>query len=59
MAEDMTEDQKEMKKLLENHLVKTGDPRELGLDTNWDYYPYYGVRHNKNWKVDIKPSIKK
>ncbi|MFL2909718.1 MAG: hypothetical protein ACJZ70_04170 [Limisphaerales bacterium] len=48
-----------MKKLLENHLVKTGDPRELGLDTNWDYYPYYGVRHNKNWKVDIKPSIKK
>ncbi|MAJ17521.1 MAG: hypothetical protein CBC27_11470 [Opitutia bacterium TMED67] len=51
--------QKEMKKLLENHLVKTGDPRELGLDTNWDYYPYYGVRHNKNWKVDIKPSIKK
>ena len=51
--------QKEMKKLLENHLVKTGDPRELGLDTNWDYYPYYGVRHNKNWKVDIKPTIKK
>jgi arylsulfatase A-like enzyme len=40
---------------LQRHLAETKDPRELGLDAPWDYYPYYGNRKNKNWKVDTKP----
>ena len=49
----------EAKKLLsdklQSHLEETKDPRALGLDAPWDYYPYYGNRKNKNWKVDTKP----
>ena len=40
---------------LESHLIKTKDPRSLGLDAPWDYYPYYGRKRNKNWQVDAKP----
>ncbi|MFP6903898.1 MAG: sulfatase [Verrucomicrobiota bacterium] len=40
---------------LQAYLVRTGDPRALGLDAPWDYYPYYGQRRNKNWQVDPKP----
>ena len=36
-------------------LKKTKDPRALGQAAPWDYYPYYGYRRNKNWKVDPKP----
>ncbi len=49
---------KKMKKKLQKHLVKTKDPRALGLNAPWDYYPYYGLRRNKNWKVDSPPSNK-
>jgi len=34
---------------------KTGDPRSLGQDAPWDYYPYYGFRKNKDWVVAEKP----
>jgi arylsulfatase A-like enzyme len=37
---------------LERYTRKTGDPRALGKDAPWDYYPYYGVRRNKGWTVD-------
>ena len=47
--------QKKLSARLQEHLVRTGDPRALGLDALWDYYPYYGMRRNKNWKVDPKP----
>ena len=40
---------------LNNHLVKTRDPRALGLPAPWDHYPYYGLRRNKDWKVDPMP----
>ncbi|MFP6670658.1 MAG: heparan N-sulfatase, partial [Pirellulaceae bacterium] len=40
---------------LQDRLVQTKDPRALGLDAPWDYYPYYGLRRNKNWQVDQKP----
>lgn len=37
------------------HLIATKDPREIGGEANWDYYPYYGLRRNKDWTVDPKP----
>ena len=47
--------QKKLAAQLQEHLVRTKDPRALGLDAPWDYYPYYGLRRNKNWQVDPKP----
>jgi len=47
--------QKKLSVQLQKYLVHTRDPRALGLDAPWDYYPYYGRRLNKNWKVDPKP----
>ena len=37
------------------YLTQTEDPRALGKDAPWDFYPYYGVKRNKSWKVDLKP----
>ena len=37
------------------YLAQTEDPRALGEDAPWDFYPYYGLTRNKNWKVDPKP----
>ena len=37
---------------LMKRLAETGDPRALGKPAPWDYYPYYGRRVNKDWKVD-------
>jgi N-sulfoglucosamine sulfohydrolase len=45
----------QMSKALTQHLTETKDPRALGLDAPWDYYPYYGARLNRKWKVDPKP----
>lgn len=36
---------------LVQYLKETGDPRALGLDAPWDFYPYYGSRRNKDWTV--------
>ena len=49
--------QKKLRDRLFARLKKTGDPRALGQDASWDYYPYYGYRRNKDWKVDPKPVI--
>ena len=46
--------QKKLSTLLKQHLVSTQDPRALGLDALWDYYPYYGAMRNQNWKVDTR-----
>ncbi|PHS11179.1 MAG: hypothetical protein COA78_10190 [Blastopirellula sp.] len=35
-----------------DHLKETKDPRVIGGDVLWDYYPYYGARKNKNWAVE-------
>ncbi len=40
---------------LQRHLAETGDPRATGEEALWDYYPYYGLRRNKDWKVDPRP----
>ncbi len=37
---------------LEEYTARTGDPRALGKDAPWDYYPYYGSRKNLDWFVD-------
>ena len=47
--------QKKLSDQLKSHLVLTKDPRAIGLPAPWDYYPYYGLRRNKNWKVDSRP----
>ena len=52
---EYAEIQKKLATRLQEHLVRTKDPRALGLDAPWDYYPYYGAMRNKNWKVDPKP----
>jgi uncharacterized sulfatase len=52
---DFAETRKRLRNAIQRHLTKTKDPRALGLDAPWDYYPYYGLRRNKDWKVDAKP----
>ncbi|MCP4849450.1 MAG: sulfatase [Verrucomicrobiaceae bacterium] len=47
--------QKKLAAQLQDHLVRTKDPRALEIEAPWDYYPYYGTRRNKNWQVDLKP----
>lgn len=44
----------ELSTLLQEYTAMTGDPRALGKDAPWDYYPYYGLTINKNWTVDQK-----
>lgn len=47
--------QRKMRNRLMAYLTETKDPRIVGGNVDWDYYPYYGVRRNKDWKVDSKP----
>ena len=35
---------KKLSDRLQNHLVRTRDPRALGLAAPWDHYPYYGFK---------------
>ena len=44
---------------LNRYLEETKDPRALGLPAPWDYYPYYGLRRNKDWKVDARPTAER
>ena len=37
---------------LQEYTARTGDPRALGKEAPWDYYPYYGARKNRSWEVD-------
>ena len=48
--------QRTMRERLIAHLRSTRDPRIVGGNVDWDYYPYYGARRNKDWIVDPKPS---
>ena len=47
--------QTRMRQRLWAHLRSTQDPRVVGGRVDWDHYPYYGIRRNKDWKVDPKP----
>lgn len=40
---------------LQQYTARTGDPRALGKEAPWDYYPYYGTRKTPDWKVDEEP----
>lgn len=51
---EFAETRKRLRDALQQYLAKTKDPRALGLDAPWDYYPYYGRRRNKDWKVDTR-----
>jgi uncharacterized sulfatase len=44
--------QKSLRSQLFAHLTATQDPRVVGGVVDWDFYPHYGNRTNKNWKVD-------
>jgi len=46
--------QKSIREQLFDYLKKTKDPRLTGGPADWDYYPYYGLQKNKDWKVDEK-----
>jgi arylsulfatase A-like enzyme len=52
---EYAEIQRKLGAQLKQRLMRTKDPRALGLDAPWDYYPYYGAMRNKTWKVDPKP----
>ena len=52
---EYAEARKKLSARLQKHLAQNGDPRALGQDAPWDYYPYYGRKVNKDWKVDPKP----
>jgi hypothetical protein len=49
------EARKKLSARLQEHLARTGDSRVLGQDAPRDYYPYYGRRLNKDWRVDLRP----
>ncbi len=47
--------QSRLREQLFDHLRQTRDPRVVGGEVDWDYYPYYGRISTKGWKVDPKP----
>ena len=47
--------EKKLSDQLREKLIQTKDPRALGLPAPWDFYPYYGLKRNKKWKVATKP----
>ena len=53
---DYLSSQREMREKLMAHLQSTRDPRVVGGTIDWDYYPYYGARRNKDWRVDARPT---
>ena len=38
-----------------HHLRETQDPRVVGGEVEWDFYPYYGRISTNDWKVDQRP----
>lgn len=52
---DYSHIQKRLSDKLDSYLKETGDPRALGEFAPWDYYPYYGLKRNKDWTVDPRP----
>ena len=57
IASDKTSEKmlNELRVELQEYLVETQDPRALGKEPLWDYYPHYGKRINSNWEVDSMP----
>lgn len=44
-----------LRRQLLDYLRATSDPRALGKPALWDYYPYYGLRRNQDWRVAPRP----
>jgi len=44
----------DLNKRLMKYTADTGDPRALGKEAPWDYYPYYGYKKNRDWQVDSR-----
>ena len=49
------EAKKALSRRLQQYTADTGDPRALGEDAPWDYYPFYGKIMTPGWKVDERP----
>jgi len=47
--------QNTLRRQLFNYLSETLDPRVVGGEVDWDYYPYYGRITTEGWAVDPKP----
>tara|TARA_R110000850_G_scaffold14189_2_gene45468 strand:+ start:204 stop:1706 length:1503 start_codon:yes stop_codon:yes gene_type:complete len=54
-SEAMADIQATLRQRLFSHLRETEDPRIVGGNVDWDYYPYYGRISTKGWAVDEKP----
>ncbi len=52
---DVKEVQYALQQQLFEYLKSTDDPRLVGGDILWDYYPYYGKVTTKGWQVDPRP----
>ena len=51
----MADIQAKLRKQLFDHLERTKDPRVIGGEVLWDYYPYTGTIRTKGWAVDPRP----
>jgi len=47
--------QARLRERLFGYLEETEDPRVVGGEVDWDYYPYYGKIRTEGWMVDKKP----
>ena len=45
-----------LRKRINQHLRKTGDPRLTGKPALWDYYPFYRAPKFPGWRVDPMPT---
>ena len=52
---EWTKTQGALHQRLFDHLRDTRDPRVVGGNVDWDYYPYYGRISTKGWTVDERP----
>ena len=55
---DYADAKRDLSDRLQQYTARTDDPRALGKDAPWDYYPYYGRQITQDWKVDSRPSSK-
>jgi len=53
--EEYAEIREKLSSKLQDYTAETGDPRALGEDAPWDFYPYYGQRRNDDWYVEKRP----
>lgn len=52
--DEYSEIKEDLGTMLRDYTAGTGDPRALGQDAPWDFYPYYGRVITRDWHVDEK-----